>query len=121
MDYAAVVGVGHQLKAMGDSTAAGGERAQGAGGVHPASWGSQRCRGRAGGWLKPDVKATVGGDRPPRLGGDAVSFEDMCVFLVVGTKLQGRAADEEDASQSAKTAGVNAARNRRYDNTSSFV
>ena len=67
---------------MGDSTAAGGGRAQGAGGVHPASWGSQRGGGRAGGRLKPDVKVTIGGDRPPRLGGDVVTFEDMREFLV---------------------------------------
>ena len=37
--YAAVVGVRHQPKAMGDSTAAGGARAQGACGVHPARLG----------------------------------------------------------------------------------
>ena len=67
---------------MGDSAAAAGERAQGAGGVHPASWGSQRGGGRAGGRLKPDVKVTIGGDRPPRLGGDVVTFEDMREFLV---------------------------------------
>ena len=79
---AAVVGVGHQLKAIGDSTAAGGERAQGAGGVHPASWGSQRGGGRAGGRLKPDLKVTIGGDRPPRLGGDVVTVDDMREFLV---------------------------------------
>ena len=66
---------------MGDSTGAGGARAQGAGGVHPASWESQRGGGRAGGRLKPDVKVTIGGDRPPRLGGD-VTFEDMREFLV---------------------------------------
>ena len=67
---------------MDDSTATGGERAQGAGGVHPASWGSQRGGGLAGGRLKPDVKVTIGGDRPPRLGGDVVTFEDMHEFLV---------------------------------------
>ena len=72
---------GTPAKVMGDSTAAGGARAQGAGGVHPASWGSQRGGGRAGGRLKPDVKVTIGGDRPPRLGGD-VTFEDMREFLV---------------------------------------
>ena len=69
-------------KALCDSTAAGGARAQGAGGIHPASWGSQRGGGRAGGRLKPDVKVTIGGDRPPRLGGDVVTFEDMHEFLV---------------------------------------
>ena len=46
------------------------------------SWGSQRGGGRAGGWLKPDVKVTIGGDRPPRLGGDVVTFEDIGEFLV---------------------------------------
>ena len=66
---------------MGDPTVAGGPRAQGAGGVHPASWGSQG-RGRAGARLKPDVKVTIGGDRPPRLGGDVVTFDDMREFLV---------------------------------------
>ena len=73
---------GTPAKAMGDSTAAGGARAQGAGGVHPASWGSQRGGGRACGRLKPDVKVTIGGDRPPRLGGDVVTFGDMREFLV---------------------------------------
>ena len=29
-----------------------------------------------------DVKVTIGGDRPPRLGGDVVTFEDMRQFLV---------------------------------------
>ena len=67
---------------MGDSTAAGRGRAQGAGGVHPASWGNQRGGGRAGGRQKPDVKVTIAGDRPPRLGGDVVTFEDMREFLV---------------------------------------
>ena len=66
---------------MGDYTAAGGARAQGVGGVHPASWGSQRGGGRDGGRLKPDVKVKIGGDRPTRLGGD-VTFEDMREFLV---------------------------------------
>ena len=65
---------------MGDSTAAGGGRAQGAGEVHPASWGSQRGGGRAGGRL--NVKMTIGGDRPPRLGRDVVTFEDKREFLV---------------------------------------
>ena len=67
---------------MGDSTAAGGAGAQGAGGVHPARLGSQRGGGRAGGRLKPDVKVTVGVDRPPRLGGDVVTVEVMREFLV---------------------------------------
>ena len=72
----ALVGVGHQLKAMGDSTAARGGRAQGAGGVHPASWGSQSGGGRADGRLKPDVKVIIAGDKPPRLVGDVDTFED---------------------------------------------
>ena len=38
-----------------------------------------------------------------------------------GTKLQGNAADKHDGSQSAKTAGVNAERNRRYENNECFV
>ena len=67
---------------MDDSTATGGERAQGAGGVHPASWGSQRGGGRSGGRLKPDVKVTIEGDRSHRLGGDVVTLEDMREFLV---------------------------------------
>ena len=65
---------------MDDSAAAEGGRAQGAGGVHPASWGSQRGGGRAGGRLKPDVKVTIAGDRPPWLGD--VTFEDMREVLV---------------------------------------
>ena len=73
--------MGHQLKAMGDSTAAGGGRTQSASRVHPGSWGSERGGGRAGGRLKPDVKVTVAGDRPPRLGGDVVTFEAMRDFL----------------------------------------
>ena len=67
---------------MGDFITAGGARAQGAGGVHPVSSGSQRGGGRNGGRLKPDVKVTIGGDKSPRLGGDVVTFEDMHEFLV---------------------------------------
>ena len=37
------------------------------------------------------------------------------------TKLQANAADKHDASQSAKTVGVKAERNRRYDNNECFV
>ena len=73
---------------MGVFTAAEAGRAQGAGGVHPASWESQRGGGRACGRLKPDVKVTIGGDRPPRLGGDVVSFEDMREFLVAYLKYE---------------------------------
>ena len=39
----------------------------------------------------------------------------------VETKLQGNAADKHDGSQSAKTAGVKAERNRRYENNECFV
>ena len=67
---------------MENPTAARGARAQGAGGVHSASWSNPRSGGRAGGRLKPEVKVTIGGDRPPRLGGDAVTFEDMRASLV---------------------------------------
>ena len=74
--------MGHRLKALGDSTAAAGARAQGAGRFHPASWGSLRGGCRAGGRLKPDVKVTIGGDVPPRLGGDVATFEDMRELLV---------------------------------------
>ena len=37
------------------------------------------------------------------------------------TKLQANAADKHDASQSAKTAGVKAERNIRYENSECFV
>ena len=62
--------------------AARGARAQGAGGVHSASWGNPRGGGRAGGGLKPQAKVTIVGDRPPRLGGGTVTFEDMREILV---------------------------------------
>ena len=75
-------GVGHQPKAMEDPTAARGARAQDADGIHFASWGNPRGGGRAGGRLKPEIKVTIGGGRPPRLGGDVVTFEDMREFLV---------------------------------------
>ena len=55
-------GVGHQPKAMEDPTAARGARAQGADGVHSASWGNPIGGGRAGGRLKPEIKVTIGGD-----------------------------------------------------------
>ena len=38
--------------------------------------------GRACGRLKPEIKVTIGGDRPPGLGGDVVTFEDVREFLV---------------------------------------
>ena len=43
----------------------------------------QRGEGRSGGRLKPDVKVTIGGDPPPRLGGHVFTFADMPEFLVV--------------------------------------
>ena len=58
------------------------EERERAGGVHSASWGNLRAGRRADGGLKPGVKVTTGGDRPPRLGGDAVTFEDVREFLV---------------------------------------
>ena len=75
-------GVGHQPNAMEDPTAARGARAQGADGVHSASLGNPRGGGQAGGRLKPEIKVTIEGDRPPRLGGDVVTFEGMREFLV---------------------------------------
>ena len=56
----------------------GSKASAGAGGVHPASWASQRGGGRACGRLKSDVKLTIGGDN--RLGGNAVAFEEMREF-----------------------------------------
>ena len=75
-------GVGHQPKAMEDPTAARGARVQGADGVHSASFSNMRGAGRASGRLKPEIKVTIGGDRPPRLGGGVVTFEDVREFLV---------------------------------------
>ena len=54
---------------------------QGAGGVHSARWGRLRGGGPAGGGLKADVHQTTEEDRPPRLSGDVVSFEEMRDFL----------------------------------------
>ena len=75
-------GVGHQPTAMEDLRTAEGARAQGADGVHSASWGNPRGGGRAGGRLKSEIKVMIGGDRRSRLGGDVVTFEDMREFLV---------------------------------------
>ena len=66
--------VGHQPKAMGKyPIAARGARAHDAGGVHSASWGDPRGGGRA--------KVAVGGNRPPSLVGDVVTFDGMREFL----------------------------------------
>ena len=67
---------------MEDPTAARRARAQGADGPHSGSWGNPRGGGRICGRLKPVIKVTIGGDRPPSLGGDVVTFEDMREFLV---------------------------------------
>ena len=75
-------GVDRQPKAMDDPTAATGAPAQGADEVHPASWGNPRGGGRAGGRLKSEIKVTIGEDRPPRLGDEVVTFEDMRGCLV---------------------------------------
>ena len=42
-------------------------------------------------------------------------------MAAAGTKLQGNAADKHDGSQSAKTAGVKAERNRQYENNECLV
>ena len=68
---------------MGDFITAGGARAQGAGGVHPAIWGSQRRGGRACDRLKPDVKVTIAGDRPRRLGGDVLPSNICANFFLL--------------------------------------
>ena len=73
--------VWHQPRAMEDPTAARGARARGADGVHSVSWGNPGGGGRAGGRLKPVIKVTIEGDRPPRLGGDVVTFKDMREIL----------------------------------------
>ena len=46
---------------------------------------------------------------------------DARSVAAAGTKLQGNDADKHDGSQSAKTAGVKAERNRRYENIECFV
>ena len=74
--------MGHPPEAMGDPKAVLGAGAQGADAVHSASWGNPRGGGRAGGRLKPEIKVMIGGDRPPRLGGDVVTFEVVREFLV---------------------------------------
>ena len=51
----------------------------------------------------------------------AATRRDARSVAAAGTKLQGNAADKPDGSQSAKTAGVKAERNRRYENNECFV
>ena len=47
-----------------------------------SSRGNARGGGLAGGRLKPEIKVTVGGDIPPSLGVDFVTFEDLREFLL---------------------------------------
>ena len=49
------------------------------------------------------------------------THRDARSVAAAGTKLQGNAADKQGGSQSAKTAGVKAERNRRYENNECFV
>ena len=74
--------MGHQPKTIKYPTTAREARGQGADGFHSASCGNPRGGGRAGGRLKPEIKVTIGGDRPARVGGDVVTFEDLCEFVV---------------------------------------
>ena len=83
-------GVGYKPNAMEDPTAARGAQAQGADGVHSASWGNPRGGDQAGGQLKPEIKLTIGRDRPPRLGGDVATFEDMRGFLLPTRSMSSR-------------------------------
>ena len=74
-----------------DRAAARGTRAQGAGGVHSASWGKPRGGGgRGGGGLKAGVKVRMGRAKPPRLVGDVVAFEDMREFLVAYSEYENK-------------------------------
>ena len=74
--------VRHQPNAMEDPVAARGARALGTGRVHSECWGNPRGGDRAGVELKPEIRVTIGGYRPPRLGGDVATFEDKREFLV---------------------------------------
>ena len=80
------VGVGPQANAMENHTAARRAQAQGAGGVHSSSWNNLRSVSRAGGRLKPEGKVTIGRDRPPALGGDAVTFEARISCCLLGVR-----------------------------------
>ena len=73
---------------MKGPTPARGARVQGAGEVYSASWGNPRGGGRAGGRLKPEFKVTIGGYRPPEMGGDIVTVGDMCEFLVAHSECE---------------------------------
>ena len=63
----------------------------------PCKLGRQRGGGRAGGLLTPDVNTTIVGDRPPKLGGNIITFVNMREFLVayLGYEQQMRVANED--------------------------
>ena len=92
------VGVGLYTTTTGDPTAAGGTRPPCTGGVHAVCWDSHRGGVAVGGRLKPDVKLTIGADRPPRLGGDMGVFEGMRHIVVDYSEY-----DQADAYHKTKT------------------
>ena len=53
--------------------------------------------------------------------GKQQKLRDSRPMAAAGTKPQGRAVDEHDSRENAKAAGVEAKRNRRYDNNECFV
>ena len=53
--------------------------------------------------------------------GKTPTRRDARSLAAAETKLKGDAADEDDASQSTKTAGVKVERNHRYENNECFV
>lgn len=67
---------------MSGSVPAGGARALGVGSDHTASLGRTRGQDWAGGRPTPEVKVASEGGRPPRLGGDMATFEEMGMFFV---------------------------------------
>ena len=64
-------------------------------------------------------KAVIGANGAARR--QTAKRRDARSVATAETKLQGGDADEHEASQSAKTAGVKADRNRRYDNNKCFA
>ena len=75
-------GVGLYTTSMRDPTATGGPRPPATGGIHSAYWGSQLSGVPVGVCLKQDVNMMIMEDRPPRLGGGMVTFEDMRHIVV---------------------------------------
>ena len=67
---------------------------------------------------RPDQAMIEANDTARR---QTATWRDARSVAAAGTKLQGNAADRHDGSQSAKTAGVKAERNRRYENNECFV